>query len=160
MAIRHALTAQRLGADIISMDGYECGGHPGLEEIGNFVLAPIAARKLKIPFIVSGGVSDGKQLAASLAMGAEGVNCGTRFIATKECTVKQGIKEALVKADERSTTHIMKTLKNTERVFKNDVTLQIQNIEKDKPGDIAAIYHLVKGENYKKSFHENWRSNH
>merc|ERR1711890_208853 len=84
VAIRHALTAQRLGVDCISMDGFECAGHPGEEDIGNLVLLPIAARKLKIPFVASGGIGDGKQLAAVLALGAEGINMGTRFMATKE----------------------------------------------------------------------------
>lgn len=114
----------------------------------------MTARKLKIPFIASGGIGDGKQLAAALALGAEGINMGTRFMATVEAPLHINIKNALVKGDERSTTHIMRTLKNTERVYKNACTLEVQKIEKEKPGDIGAIYHLVRGENYRKAFQE------
>eukprot|EP00475_Leptophrys_vorax_P003752 TRINITY_DN1219_c0_g1_i1.p1 TRINITY_DN1219_c0_g1~~TRINITY_DN1219_c0_g1_i1.p1 ORF type:complete len:331 (+),score=115.19 TRINITY_DN1219_c0_g1_i1:54-1046(+) len=154
VAIRHALTAKRLGADIISMDGFECAGHPGEEDVGNFLLLPIAARKLGIPYIASGGVGDGKQLAAALALGAEGVNMGTRFMATKEAPIHSKIKQALVDGDERKTTLVMKSVGNTERVYKNPVALQVQEIEKEKPGDIMAIRHLVSGENYRKSFQD------
>jgi NAD(P)H-dependent flavin oxidoreductase YrpB (nitropropane dioxygenase family) len=154
VAIRHALTAKRLGADIISMDGFECAGHPGEEDVGNFLLLPIAARKLGIPFIASGGVGDGKQLAAALALGAEGVNMGTRFMATKEAPIHPKIKQALVDGDERKTTLVMTTLGNTERVYKNAASLKVREIEKEKPGDIMAIRHLVSGENYRKSFQE------
>eukprot|EP01084_Bolivina_argentea_P284232 487068_1 len=115
VAIRHALTAQRVGADIISMDGWECGGHPGEEVVGNWILLPAASKKLKIPFIASGGCANGQQLVAALALGAEGINMGTRFMATIEAEIHQKIKQALVDGDERSTTHIMRTLKNTER---------------------------------------------
>jgi len=118
VTVKHALTAQRLGADVLSMDGYECGGHPGEFEVGNFVLLPLAAKQLKVPFIASGGIGDSRQLAACLAFGAEGINMATRFMATQEAPLHNNIKEALVKGDEYSTTHIMKSLKNTERVFK------------------------------------------
>lgn len=111
VAIKHALAAQRLGVDVISMDGYECGGHPGEEEVGNFVLLALASKKLSIPFIASGGVADSTQLAASLALGADGINMGTRFMATKEAQIHENIKMALVKGNEYSTTHIMKSLK-------------------------------------------------
>jgi len=151
-SIRHALTAQRQGADVISMDGLDCGGHPGEDDVGNWVLLPKAARKLNIPFIASGGCADGKQLAASLALGAEGMNMGTRFMAVKEAPIKDGIKQALVDADERSTTHVLRSLRNTERVFKNPVVTKVQELEKQFPGDITKIYPLIKGDNYKKSF--------
>mmetsp|Transcript_26722 Transcript_26722/g.42334 ORF Transcript_26722/g.42334 Transcript_26722/m.42334 type:complete len:335 (-) Transcript_26722:100-1104(-) len=154
VAIRHALTAERLGADIISMDGFECGGHPGEEIVGNWVLLPAAAAKLNIPFIASGGCANGQQLAAALALGAEGMNMGTRFMATTEAPIHRKIKQALVDGDERSTTHVMTTLKNTERVYKNKTSDIIQKIEKEKPGDIGAIYQYVRGENYRKSFQE------
>eukprot|EP01084_Bolivina_argentea_P085344 154237_1 len=154
VAIRHALTAQRVGADIISMDGFECGGHPGEEVVGNWILLPAAAAKLSIPFIASGGCANGQHLAAAFALGAEGINMGTRFMATIEAPIHIKIKQALVSGDERSTTHIMTTLRNTERVYKNKTSDIIQKIEKEKPGNIAAIYKYVRGENYRKSFQE------
>ena len=154
VAIKHALTAERLGADCISMDGFECAGHPGEDDVGNYVLLAQAAKKLTIPFVASGGVGTGSQLAAALALGAEGVNCGTRFMATTEAPIHDGIKRALVKGDERSTTLVMQSVGNTERVFKNRVTTEVREIEKRNPGKIEAIRHLVSGENYRKSFQE------
>jgi len=115
---------------------------------------PIAARKLGIPFLASGGVGDGKQLAAALALGAAGVNMGTRFMATVEAPIHPKVKQALVDGDERRTTLVMKSVGNTERVYKNSAAVQVQEIEKVKPGDIMAIRHLVSGENYRKSFRE------
>lgn len=143
-----------MGADIISMDGFECGGHPGESDVGNWVLLPIAARKLSIPFVVSGGCSDGKQLAAAFALGAEGMNMGTRFMATKEAPIHDGIKATLVKGDENSTMLIMRSVKNTERVFKNDMALKVAEIERKDPGNFNAIGPYVKGMLYKKSFQE------
>lgn len=154
VAIRHAISAAKFGADMISMDGFDCGGHPGEEDVGNWVLIPIAAKKLNIPFVVSGGCADGRQLAAALAMGAEGMNMGTAFMATTEAPIKDEIKNALVNADERSTTHIFRTLNNTERVFKNKTALKVREIEAANPGDFSAIAPYVKGENYRKSFQE------
>lgn len=154
VAIRHALSAERMGADIISMDGFECGGHPGEVDVGNMVLLPIAARALRVPFIASGGMGTGDQLAAVLALGAEGVNMGTRFMATQEAPIKQGIKQALVDGNENSTTIVMKSLKNTERVFKNAKALEVSRIEQEKPGDFGAIRHLISGAGYKKAFME------
>ncbi|EEH53556.1 uncharacterized protein MICPUCDRAFT_45888 [Micromonas pusilla CCMP1545] len=139
VAIKHALTAERLGADCISMDGFECAGHPGEDDVGNYVLLAKAAKKLTIPFVASGGVGTGSQLAAALALGAEGVNCGTRFMATTEAPIHDGIKRALVKGDERSTTLVMQSVGNTERVFKNRVTTEVREIEKRNPGKIEAI---------------------
>merc|ERR1719199_371044 len=140
-SIRHALTAERNGVDAISMDGFDCGGHPGEDDVGNWVLLPKAARKLKIPFIASGGCADGKQLAAALALGAVGMNMGTRFMATKEAPIHDGIKKALVDASEMDTTHIFRTLNNTERVFKNPQTLQVREIEAKHPGEFKKISH-------------------
>mmetsp|Transcript_24577 Transcript_24577/g.36852 ORF Transcript_24577/g.36852 Transcript_24577/m.36852 type:complete len:331 (-) Transcript_24577:105-1097(-) len=154
VAIKHALTAQRLGADMISMDGFECGGHPGEDDVGNFILLAQAARKLKIPFIASGGFANGEQLAAALALGAEGINMGTRFMATKEAPIHPGIKEALVKGDEKMTTLVMRSVKNTERVYKNKTAMKVREIEEKKPGDFMAFRHLVRGENYRKSFQD------
>ncbi len=152
--IRHALKAESLGCDMISLDGFDCAGHPGEHDVGNFVLQPIAARKLSIPYVTSGGVGDGKQLAASLAMGAEGVNMGTRFMATVEAPIRDEIKRALVSGDENSTTLVMRSLKNTERVYKNAAAEQVLQIEAEHPGQIEKIYHLVKGDNYRASFQE------
>lgn len=154
VAVRHALTAQRMGADFISMDGFDCGGHPGEEDVGNWVLLAQAAQELQIPFVASGGSATGSQLAAALAMGAEGLNMGTRFMATKEAPVHQNIKEAIVKAKVTDTTHIFRPLKNTERVFKNSTAEKVQELERQFPGDFSKIYPLVRGENYRKSFQE------
>jgi nitronate monooxygenase len=154
VAIKHALTAERLGADCISVDGFECAGHPGEDDVGALVLLAKAAEKLTVPFVASGGVGNGRQLAACLALGADGVNMGTRFMATREAPIEDGIKKALVEGDERSTTLVMKTVGNTERVYKNAVAKEVQRIESRNPGKIEAIRHLVSGENYRKSFQE------
>merc|ERR1712195_312749 len=149
VAIRHALSAARRGADMISMDGFDCGGHPGEEDVGNWVLLAKAGIKLKeagIPFVASGGCATGKQLAAALAMGAEGMNMGTAFMATHESPIHAGIKKALCDADERSTTHIFRSLGNTERVYKNAQALKVREIEAEKPGDFSAIWPYVQGE--------------
>jgi nitronate monooxygenase len=153
-SIRHAITAQRQGADMISMDGFDCGGHPGEDDVGNWVLLAKAGQKLGIPFVASGGCATGSQLAAALALGACGMNMGTRFMATKEAPIHDGIKQGLVIADERSTTHVFRSLKNTERVFKNPTALEVQKLEAEHPGDFSKIAHLVAGVNYKKSFQE------
>jgi len=154
VAVRHALSAERLGADILSVDGFECGGHPGEEDVPNMILLAAAAKKLKIPFIASGGIANGRQMAACLMLGAEGVNMGTRFMATTEAPLHANIKQALVEGDERSTTHIFRTLKNTERVYKNKTAEEVVSIEKANPGEFEKIRHLVLGAGYKKSFQE------
>jgi len=157
VAIRHALSAARAGADMISMDGFDCGGHPGEEDVGNWVLLAKAGRKLKeagIPFVASGGCATGSQLAAALCMGAEGMNMGTAFMATKEAPIHDNIKKALVDTDERGTTHVFRTLSNTERVFKNPTAEKVKEIEAEFPGEFDKIHHLVQGENYRKSFQE------
>lgn len=154
VTVRHAVTAAKVGADMISMDGFDCGGHPGEEDVGNWVLLPKAAQTLNIPFIASGGCANGKQLAAALALGAEGVNCGTAFMATKEAPVHQNIKQALCDASEKDTTHIFRTLNNTERVFKNEQAMKVREIEMANPGDFSAIAPYVKGNLYKTSFQE------
>eukprot|EP00941_MAST-03F_sp_MAST-3F-sp1_P002837 g2837.t1 len=154
VAVRHAKSAQRLGVDCISMDGFDCAGHPGEYDIGNWVLFAIAARQLDIPFVASGGCADGKQLAAALAMGAEGMNMGTRWMATKEAPILDGIKNAMINADENSTTLVMRSMRNTERVFKNSKALEVQKLEEQFPGDFEKIAHLVKGDNYRIAFQE------
>jgi NAD(P)H-dependent flavin oxidoreductase YrpB (nitropropane dioxygenase family) len=118
-AIRHALSAQAVGADVVSVDGFECAGHPGEDDIPSMVLLPLAAKALKIPFIASGGFGTGTQLAAALALGAEGLNMGTRFLATKEAPVHENVKSAILAANERDTRLIMRPLRNTERVLNN-----------------------------------------
>ncbi len=129
-SVRHSLKAQKIGCDAASVDGFECGGHPGEDDIPNMILLPRADEELEIPFIASGGMGNGQQLVAALAMGAEGVNMGTRFIATKEAPVHQNVKEALVNASELDTELIMRPLRNTERVLKNDAVTRI--LEKEK----------------------------
>jgi nitronate monooxygenase len=118
-AVRHALKAESIGCDAVSVDGFECGGHPGEDDIPNMILLPRAAEELKIPFVASGGMADARSLVASLALGAEGMNMGTRFIATKEAPVHDKVKEAIVAASELDTRLIMRPLRNTERVLKN-----------------------------------------
>jgi nitronate monooxygenase len=118
-SVRHSLKAEAIGCDAVSVDGFECGGHPGEDDVPNFILLPRAAEELKIPFVASGGVANGKQLVAALAMGAEGVNMGTRFIATTEAPVHENVKQALVNASELDTRLIMRPLRNTERVLIN-----------------------------------------
>ena len=152
--LRHAKSAERMGVDCISMDGFDCAGHPGEMDVGNWVLFAKAARELNIPFVASGGCADGKQLAAAIAMGAEGMNMGTRFIATTEAPVHSNIKQALIDADEGGTALIMRSMRNTERVFKNKAAEQVLEVEKEFPGDFSKIHHLVKGDNYRKVFQE------
>jgi len=146
-SVRHALSAERNGVDIISIDGFECAGHPGEDDVGGLVLIPIAARKLKIPVIASGGIGDGWGLAAALALGAEGVNMGTRFCAVKEAPLHDNIKQALVRATERDTNLIFRTLHNTGRVLKTSVSDEVVSIER-RPGGCTFddIRPLVSGQ--------------
>ena len=118
-SVRHALKAQAIGCDAVSVDGFECGGHPGEDDIPNMILLPRAAEELEIPFVASGGMADGRSLVAALALGAEGMNMGTRFIATQEAPVHQRVKDAIVAASELDTRLVMRPLRNTERVLTN-----------------------------------------
>ena len=118
-SVRHSLKAQAIGCDAVSVDGFECGGHPGEDDIPNMILLPRAADELKIPFVASGGMADARSLVAALAMGAEGMNMGTRFIATREAPVHPKVKEAIVAASELDTRLVMRPLRNTERVLNN-----------------------------------------
>ncbi|CAN7755799.1 nitronate monooxygenase family protein [Acidovorax sp. LjRoot66] len=118
-SVRHALKAQAIGCDAISVDGFECGGHPGEDDVPNFILLPRAAEELTIPFVASGGMADGRSLVAALALGAEGMNMGTRFIATQEAPVHENVKRAIVAASELDTRLVMRPLRNTERVLSN-----------------------------------------
>jgi len=135
-AVRHALKAQSIGCDAVSVDGFECGGHPGEDDIPNMILLPRAADELDIPFVSSGGQADGRSLVASLAMGAEGMNMGTRFIATKEAPVHQNVKDAIVAASELDTRLVMRPLRNTERVLNNPAVERLLEIEKEKGDDL------------------------
>lgn len=135
-AVRHALKAQNIGCDAVSVDGFECGGHPGEDDIPNFILLPRAADELEIPFVSSGGMADGRSLMASIAMGAAGMNMGTRFIATQEAPVHDNVKAAIVAASELDTRLVMRPLRNTERVMTNDAVEELLRIEKEKGDDL------------------------
>jgi len=129
-AVRHALKAQKIGCDAVSVDGFECGGHPGEDDIPNFILLPRAADELSIPFVASGGMADARSLVAALAMGADGMNMGTRFIATKEAPVHENVKQAIVAASELDTRLVMRSLRNTERVMNNPAVERLLAKEK------------------------------
>jgi nitronate monooxygenase len=146
VALRHALSAERRGVDAISIDGFECAGHPGDDDIGGLVLIPIAAKKLRIPVIASGGIGDGRGLAAALVLGADGVNMGTRFCATQEAPIHENIKQMMVAKTERDTNLIFRTLKNTGRCLKNSVSDEVVALER-RPGGVEFndIHSLVAG---------------
>jgi NAD(P)H-dependent flavin oxidoreductase YrpB (nitropropane dioxygenase family) len=131
-SVRHSLTAQRIGCDAVSVDGFECGGHPGEDDVPNMILLPRAADALKIPFVASGGMADARSLVAALALGASGMNMGTRFIATKEAPVHEHVKQAILSASELDTRLIMRALRNTERVLNNAATERVMAIEREK----------------------------
>jgi nitronate monooxygenase len=131
-SVRHSLKAQSIGCDAVSVDGFECGGHPGEDDVPNMILLPRAADELKIPFVASGGMADARSLVAALAMGAAGMNMGTRFIATKEAPVHDNVKKALVAASELDTRLIMRALRNTERVLNNRKVEKLMEIEREK----------------------------
>ncbi|UVO38317.1 nitronate monooxygenase family protein [Bradyrhizobium arachidis] len=131
-SVRHSLKAEKIGCDAVSVDGFECGGHPGEDDIPNMILLPRAADELKIPFVASGGMADARSLVAALSMGAAGMNMGTRFVATKEAPVHDNVKQALVKATELDTVLVMRALRNTERVLKNKGVKELIEIEREK----------------------------
>jgi NAD(P)H-dependent flavin oxidoreductase YrpB (nitropropane dioxygenase family) len=154
-SVRHSLKAQSIGCDAVSVDGFECGGHPGEDDVPNFILLPRAAEELKIPFVASGGMADGRSLVAALALGAEGMNMGTRFIATKEAPVHEHVKQALVSASELDTRLIMRPIRNTERVLKNAGVERVLEMEKtlganikfeDIKNEVAGVYPRVMKE--------------
>ena len=135
-SVRHSLKAQSIGCDAVSVDGFECGGHPGEDDIPNFILLPRAAEELEIPFVASGGMADGRSLVAAMALGAEGMNMGTRFIATQDAPVHQNVKEAIVNATELDTRLIMRSLTNTERVLNNEAVERLMEKEKALGDDL------------------------
>src|SRR5829696_2074471 len=131
-SVRHSLKAESIGCDAVSVDGFECGGHPGEDDVPNFILLPRAAEELKIPFVASGGMADGRSLVAALALGADGMNMGTRFIATREAPVHENVKQAIVAASELDTRLVMRGLRNTERVLNNKGVEHLLEIEREK----------------------------
>ena len=134
-SVRHSLKAEKIGCDAVSVDGFECGGHPGEDDIPNGILLPRAAEELKIPFVASGGMANARSLVSALAFGADGVNMGTRFIATKEAPVHDNVKQRLVEASELETSLVMRSLRNTERVLNNSAVDKIKEIESNHGGD-------------------------
>ena len=136
-SVRHALKAQSIGCDAVSADGFECGGHPGEDDIPNYILLPRVKEELEIPFVASGGIGTGSQLVASLALGADGINMGTRFLATKEAPVHNNVKEAIINATELDTRLIMRNLTNTERVLKNKAVDELVELEKERGAEIT-----------------------
>jgi len=146
-SVRHSLKTEQIGCDAVSVDGFECGGHPGEDDMPNMILLPRAAEELKIPFVASGGMADARSLVAALALGAAGMNMGTRFIATKEAPVHDNVKQALVAATELDTRLVMRALRNTERVLKNKGVDRLIEIEREKGSklQIADIHNEVAG---------------
>ncbi|MDA9729943.1 nitronate monooxygenase family protein [SAR86 cluster bacterium] len=151
-SVRHSLKAQSVGCDAISVDGFECGGHPGEDDIPNFILLPRAADELEIPFVASGGMADARSLVAAMALGAEGMNMGTRFIATKDAPVHENVKKAIVNASELDTRLIMRSLTNTERVLTNPAVDRLMEKEKalgekltfsDIVDEVAGVYPTI-----------------
>ena len=154
-SVRHSLKAESIGCDAVSVDGFECGGHPGEDDVPNFILLPRAAEELKIPFVASGGMADGRSLVAALALGAEGINMGTRFIATKEAPVHENVKKAIVAASELDTRLVMRPLRNTERVLNNQAVLRLLEKERslganikfeDVMDEVAGVYPKIMRE--------------
>lgn len=154
-SVRHALKAEAIGCDAVSVDGFECGGHPGEDDVPNFILLPRAAEELNIPFVASGGMADGRSLVAALALGADGMNMGTRFIATKEAPVHQNVKDAIVAASELDTRLVMRPLRNTERVLNNAAVERLLEKERtlgaaikfdDIAAEVAGVYPRIMKE--------------
>jgi NADH:quinone reductase (non-electrogenic) len=144
-AVRHALSAQRMGVDAISIDGFECAGHPGEDDIPGLILIPVAADKVKIPMVASGGFGDGRGLVAALSLGADGINMGTRFCATVEAPIHDRVKQLLVNNDERGTNLIFRSLRNTARVGKNSVSDKVVEILRRPEAKFDDVAHLVRG---------------
>ncbi|RFA27801.1 nitronate monooxygenase [Alkalilimnicola ehrlichii] len=154
-SVRHALKAEAIGCDAVSVDGFECGGHPGEDDVPNFILLPRAAEELKIPFVASGGMADGRSLVAALSFGADGMNMGTRFVATQEAPVHEKVKQAIVAASELDTRLVMRPLRNTERVLANPAVERLLEKERqlgkalkfeDIAPEVAGVYPRVMKE--------------
>ena len=153
-SVRHAVKAESIGCDAISIDGFECAGHPGEYDIPGLILIPCTADRVRIPMIASGGFGDARGLVAALALGADGMNMGTRFMATREAPIHDNIKQRLVEATERDTALIFRTMRNTARVFKNRVADEVRAIEARGNVTIDDIKHLVAGERGRKALHD------
>lgn len=151
VTVRHSLAAERLGVDVVSIDGFECAGHPGEQDVGGLVLFPAAARALSIPVVASGGIGDGRGLAAALALGCDGINMGTRFMATKEAPIHEGIKQKIVEMDENQTQLIFRSFRNTARVYKNSVSQKVAEIEA-AGGEFSQVHEYVSGANQEKAW--------
>jgi nitronate monooxygenase len=144
-SVRHAISAEKYGVDLISIDGFECAGHPGEDDVPGLILIPAAVRALKIPVIASGGIGSGAGMAAALALGAQGINMGTRFMCTKEAPIHEDVKRALVRGSERDTNLIFRTMHNTARVFKNAVSDEVVAIETRGGATFEDVRALVIG---------------
>ncbi len=151
VAVRHALKAERLGVAVVSIDGFECAGHPGEDDIGGLVLFPAAAQALKIPVVASGGIADGRGLAASLALGCEGINMGSRFMVTQEAPIHDEIKQRIVEMNETQTKLIFRTFRNTARVYRNSIADRVAEVEAEG-GDFSQVHELVSGKNQDKAW--------
>jgi nitronate monooxygenase len=144
-SVRHALSAERKGVDAVSIDGFECAGHPGEDDVPGLILIPAAADKIRIPILASGGFGDGRGLVAALSLGADGINMGTRFCATREAPIHDGVKQRMVEADERATNLIFRSLKNTARVGKNAVSDEVVRRLVQPGATFADVADLVSG---------------
>jgi nitronate monooxygenase len=155
-AVRHALTAERIGCDAVTIDGFECGGHPGENDTPGLVLIPAATAALEVPVVACGGFGNGQGLAAALALGADGICMGTRFMITKEAPVHENVKQAMLEGSELSTTLIFRALRNTERIFKNKTAEEVVRIEREKGQElkIEDVQHLVSGQVAAKAWEE------
>ncbi|MGF6743456.1 NAD(P)H-dependent flavin oxidoreductase [Paraburkholderia atlantica] len=151
-SVRHALKAEALGCDAVSVDGFECAGHPGEDDVPNLILLPAAAAKLRIPMIASGGIADARGMVAALALGADGINMGTRFMATREAPIHENVKRKLVEHDERNTALIFRTLNNTSRIFRNSVAERVLELEHKEGATFADLKPLVSGERGKRMY--------
>ena len=151
VAVRHALKAERLGVAAVSIDGFECAGHPGEEDVPGLVLFPAAAQRLSIPVVASGGLADGRGLVAALALGAEGINMGTRFMVTQEAPIHEGIKQKIVEMDETQTRLIFRSFRNTARVYDNDIAKKVAEVEA-QGGDFSQVHEYVSGKNQDKAW--------
>lgn len=144
-SVRHAVSSVKHGVDVVSIDGFECAGHPGEDDIGLIVLLPATVDAVDVPVIASGGMADGRSLAAALALGAEGVNMGTRFMATQECAIHENVKRQIAENTERDTLLVNRTLRNTARVARNAVSEEVVRIQQDPAKTIEDVRHLVSG---------------
>ena len=151
VTVRHALSAERIGVDVVSIDGFECAGHPGEEDVGGLVLFPATTQALKIPVVASGGIADGRGLVAALALGCEGINMGSRFLVTQEAPIHDEIKQKLVHMDENQTRLIFRSYRNTARVYRNSIADQVAEIEA-RGGEFAEVHSLVSGGNQDKAW--------